>query len=157
VERIEFADGEAIDVDMIIVSAGIRPRDDLAKEAGLDIGPRGGIAVNERLETSDLRIYAIGECALHAGMIYGLVAPGYEMAEIVASNLVGQTRTFKGADMSTKLKLMGVDVASFGDCFADEKKAKAITYEDPFKGSYKKLVFSLDGTHLLGGILVGDA
>ncbi len=89
VERIKFNDGETLDVDMIIVSAGIRPRDDLAKQSGLDVGPRGGILVNDRLETSDFHIYGMGECALHGGMIYGLVAPGYEMAEIVAANMTG--------------------------------------------------------------------
>jgi nitrite reductase (NADH) large subunit len=157
VERIEFADGDAIDTDMIIVSAGIRPRDDLAKEAGLAIGERGGIVVNDRLQTSEPTIFAIGECALHGGMIYGLVAPGYEMAEIVAVNLTGQQRRFSGTDLSTKLKLMGVDVASFGTCDAPADQATPLTYEDPFEGIYKKLLFTADGTRLLGGILIGDA
>ncbi|MSQ96734.1 MAG: nitrite reductase small subunit NirD [Gemmataceae bacterium] len=157
VEGMAFNDGAELDVKMIVVSAGIKPRDDLARACGLMVGQRGGVVVDNHLRTSDPDIYAIGEVALYGGMIYGLVAPGYEMAEIAAANLLGQARTFKGADMSTKLKLMGVDVASFGDCFADEKKAKSITYEDPFKGAYKKLVFNLDGTRLLGGILVGDA
>ena len=120
---------------MIVVSAGIKPRDDLARACGLMVGQRGGVVVDDHLRTSDPDIYAIGEVALYGGMIYGLVAPGYEMAEIAAANLLGQTRAFKGADMSTKLKLMGVDVASFGNCFADDKTAKAITFEDPFKGS----------------------
>ncbi|MBV9123488.1 MAG: FAD-dependent oxidoreductase, partial [Planctomycetes bacterium] len=167
VEGMAFADGMQLDVKMIVVSAGIKPRDDLARACGLMVGQRGGVVVDDHLRTSDPDIFAIGEVALYGGMIYGLVAPGYEMAEIVAANLTGQARAFKGADMSTKLKLMGVDVASFGDCFADappppggkarSEAAKAITYEDPFKGSYKKLVFSPDGTRLLGGILVGDA
>ena len=157
VEGMSFADGAELDVKMIVVSAGIKPRDDLARACGLMVGQRGGVVVDDQLRTSDPDIFAIGEVALYGGMIYGLVAPGYEMAEIAAANLTGQTRTFKAADMSTKLKLMGVDVASFGNCFADDKKGKAITYEDPFKGSYKKLVFSHDGEHLLGGILVGDA
>ncbi len=157
VEGMSFADGPQLDVKMIVVSAGIKPRDDLARGCGLTVGQRGGVVVDDSLRTSDPAIFAIGEVALYGGMIYGLVAPGYEMAEIAAANLTGQTRVFKGADMSTKLKLMGVDVASFGNCFADDKTAKAITYEDPFKGSYKKLLFSHDGAHLLGGILVGDA
>ncbi len=157
VEGMLFADGVELDVKMIVVSAGIKPRDDLARACGLTIGPRGGVVVDDSLRTSDPDVFAIGEVALYGGMIYGLVAPGYEMAELVAANLAGQARAFKGADMSTKLKLMGVDVASFGNCFADEKSSRAITYEDPFKGSYKKLVFNLDGTRLLGGILVGDA
>ncbi len=157
VEQIEFADGSIIDVDMIIVSAGIRPRDDLARQTELVVGERGGIVVNDRLETSDPRIFAVGECALHAGMIYGLVAPGYEMAEIVAANLTGSERAFAGTDLSTKLKLMGVDVASFGKYEAPAEEATPLAFEDPFGGVYKKLLFSKDGKRLLGGMLVGDA
>ncbi|HZV07995.1 MAG TPA: nitrite reductase large subunit NirB [Gemmataceae bacterium] len=157
VEGMTFADGGELDVKMIVVSAGIKPRDELARACGLTIGARGGVLVDDRLRTSDPDIFAIGEVALFNGMIYGLVAPGYEMAELVAANLTGQDRVFAGADLSTKLKLMGVDVASFGNPFADDKTARPITVEDPFKGSYKKLLFSIDGTRLLGGILVGDA
>jgi nitrite reductase (NADH) large subunit len=157
VERIEFADGSAIDVDMIIVSAGIRPRDDLAKESGIALGERGGIIVNDRLETSDRSIFAIGECVVHRGMVYGLVAPGYEMAEVVAANLTGGDRRFAGTDLSTKLKLMGVDVASFGTYEAPADQATPLVFEDPFAGVYKKLLFTPDGTRLVGGILVGDA
>lgn len=157
VEQMEFNDGEKLDCEMIIVSAGIRPRDDLARDSGLEIGERGGILVNDRLETTDPDIYAIGECALHGGMVYGLIAPGWEMAEIVAANLCGDDREFDGTDLSTKLKLMGIDVASFGEYELDSSQANALSFEDPFKGVYKKLLFSLDGTQLLGGILVGDA
>ncbi len=157
VDRLEFADGGSLDVDMVIVSAGIRPRDDLAKECGLEIGQRGGIAVDDRLQTSDPAIFAVGECALHRGMVYGLVAPGYEMAEVVAANLMGGERAFSGTDLSTKLKLMGCDVASFGDYEAPADRAHALTFEDPFTGVYKKLLFSTDGTRLMGGVLVGDA
>lgn len=157
VERMEFGDDTSIDVDMIIVSAGIRPRDDLARQAGVNVGERGGILVNNRLETSDPRVFGIGECALHGGMIYGLVAPGYDMAEIVAANLTGGVRTFAGTDLSTKLKLMGVDVASFGTYELPSEQATPLVFEDPFAGVYKKLLYSPDGTRLLGGILVGDA
>jgi len=157
VEGMAFVDGQQLDVEMIIVSAGIKPRDELARACGLGVGPRGGVVVNDLLTTSDPDIFAIGEVALHRGMIYGLVAPGYDMAEILATNLTGGQRQFTGADLSTKLKLMGVDVASFGANFADDKTARAITYDDPFTGVYKKLLFNLDGTRLLGGILVGDA
>jgi nitrite reductase (NADH) large subunit len=157
VERIAFNDDNGLDVEMIIVSAGIRPRDDLAKQSALEIGQRGGIVVNDRLETSDFHVHAIGECALHGGMIYGLVAPGYEMAEIVAANMTGSDRHFGGAELSTKLKLMGVDVASFGKYELPVDQATPITLEDPFGGIYKKLFFSKDGGRLLGGILVGDA
>lgn len=157
VERMQFNDDSSLDCEMIIVSAGIRPRDDLAKESGLDTGERGGILVNDKLQTSDPDIYAIGECALHGGMIYGLIAPGWDMAEIVAANFCGDDRTFSGTDLSTKLKLMGVDVASFGDYELSEDTSNSLAFEDPFSGVYKKLLFSLDGKKLLGGIMVGDA
>jgi nitrite reductase (NADH) large subunit len=157
VERMEFNDGESLDVDMIIVSTGIRPRDEVARECSLDVGERGGVVVNDRLQTSDPDIYAIGEVALHGGMIYGLVAPGYQMAESLARNLCGGDEHFGGTDLSTKLKLMGVDVASFGDYEAGSDRALPLTWEDPFEGVYKKLLFDLDGTRLLGGILIGDA
>lgn len=157
VTGLEFGDGSALDVDMIIVSAGIRPRDDLAKQAKLNVGERGGIFVNDRLQTSDPNVFAIGECALHGGMVYGLVAPGYEMAEIVASNLTGGDRRFCGTDLSAKLKLMGIDVASFGKYELPADQVTPMIFEDPFTGIYKKLFFSPDGTRLCGGILVGDA
>ena len=157
VERMQFNDDSEIDCEMIIVSAGIRPRDDLAKESGLDVGDRGGILVNDQLQTSDPDIYAIGECARHGGMIYGLIAPGWDMAEIVAANFCGDNRTFAGTDLSTKLKLMGVDVASFGEYELGPDVSNSRTFDDPFSGVYKKLLLSLDGKKLLGGIMVGDA
>jgi nitrite reductase (NADH) large subunit len=157
VEGLAFADGDTLEVDMVVISAGIRPRDELARDCGLEVGPRGGIVVDDTLRTSDPCIYAIGEVALHRGMIYGLVAPGYEMADVVAANMTGSARSFDGFDLSTKLKLMGVDVASFGDPFGDAEGTRALSYEDPFQGTYKKLVFSADGTRLLGGVLVGEA
>lgn len=157
VDGMAFADGETLAVDMIIVSAGIRPRDELARETGIDIGERGGVVVNDSLQTSDPRIYAVGEVALHGGMIYGLVAPGYEMAEIAAANLCGDDRRFTGTDLSAKLKLMGVDVASFGDYELGPDRSQPLVFENPFAGVYKKLFFDREGTKLLGGILVGDA
>jgi nitrite reductase (NADH) large subunit len=157
VESLEFQDGSRLDVDMIVVSTGIRPRDELARQTGLEVGPRGGIVVDDQLRTSDPNISAIGECALHGGMVYGLVAPGYDMAETLASVLTGGEKRFNGADLSTKLKLMGVDVASFGDYEAGPERATPLHFENPFGGEYKKLIFSRDGKKLLGGILVGDA
>ena len=148
---------EVVPIDMIVVSAGIRPRDELAREGGLTVGERGGIEVNEKLETSNSDIFAIGECALYEGMIYGLVAPGYEMANVVVKNLLGESAEFRGADMSTKLKLIGVDVASFGDAFAETPGARSVVYQNASEGVYKKLIVSEDGRLLLGGILVGDA
>ncbi|HZZ71228.1 MAG TPA: nitrite reductase large subunit NirB [Pirellulales bacterium] len=157
VEKMIFTDDEEIDIGMVVVSAGIRPRDELARKADLRVGERGGVIVDDRLRTSDERIFAIGEVASHLNMVYGLVAPGYEMADICAHNFCAGTRFFHGADLSTKLKLMGVDVASFGDYEAPAYRATALVYEDPFGGTYKKLLFNNDGKQLLGGILVGDA
>lgn len=153
VEQMVFNDDEVLDVDMIIVSCGIRPRDDLAKACQLELGERGGVAVNDFLQTSDPDIFAVGEVAQHDGMIYGLVAPGYEMAEILAMNLTGSKARFTGADTSTKLKLMGVDVASFGQYELPPEEATPLVYEDPFGGVYKKLFFDPEGKRLLGGIL----
>ena len=159
-----FSDDSSIDVDILVISAGIKPRDELAKAAGLQTGNRGGIVVNDKLQTSDPNIFAIGECALHNGMIYGLVAPGYEMADVVADNIIATAinsplgdRGFTGFDMSTKLKLIGVDVASFGDPFINTNETKIVSYNDSSKGIYKRINISADGKQLLGGILVGDA
>ncbi len=157
VEGLAFEGGDRLRVDMVVISAGIRPRDELARGCGLAVGPRGGVVVDDLLRTSDHDILAIGEVAAHRGVVYGLVAPGYEMAEVAAANLMGGSSTFSGYDASTRLKLMGVDVASFGDPFAESDGARSLTYEDPFGGVYKKLVFNREGTRLLGGVLVGDA
>src|SRR6185436_6548974 len=160
VEGIGLADAEPLAVDMVVISAGIRPRDELARDTGLALGERGGIVVDPALRTSDPHVYAIGECALAGGMVYGLVGPGYAMADALAARLTGGEATFTGADLSTKLKLLGVDVASFGDAFADETAgtaARRVVFEDRAHGTYSKLVLSADGRRLLGGILVGDA
>jgi len=154
---LRFSDDTSIVVDMLVISAGIKPRDELAKLSGLETGTRGGIVVNDKLQTTDPLIYAIGECALYKGMIYGLVAPGYEMAEVVAANLLGAQKSFTGYDMSTKLKLIGVDVASFGEPFASGNEIRSIVFEDTMKGIYKRVNISEDGRQLLGGILIGDA
>ena len=157
VEGLRFNSGEELAVDMLIVSCGIRPRDDLAGEAGIALGERGGVQVDDHLRTSDHNIFAVGEVALHGGMIYGLVAPGYEMAEIVAANFCGEDRQFAGNDLSTKLKLMGVDVASFGNYENTSDDVVPVVLDDPFDGVYKKLIVSKDGKRLLGGMLVGNA
>jgi nitrite reductase (NADH) large subunit len=158
VYKMLFADGSDLQTDMIVFSAGIRPRDELARDCGLEIGERGGIVVNDYCQTSDPNIYAIGECALYQNRIYGLVAPGYTMASVAADNLCEHgSSSFTGADMSTKLKLMGVDVASFGDAFGKTSGAKDIALIDNQNGIYKKLVLNETGDRLLGGVLVGDA
>jgi nitrite reductase (NADH) large subunit len=157
IDGLKFNDDTILPVDMLVISAGIRPRDELAKLAGLHVGTRGGIVVNQKMQTSDPAIFAIGECALYEGMIYGLVAPGYEMADIVATYLLAGDKSFYGYDMSTKLKLIGVDVASFGDAFITEPDCRTIVFEDTHKGIYKRINISTDGKYLLGGILIGDA
>ena len=152
-----FADGTHLDTDMIVFSAGIRPRDELARQSGLDIGPRGGIVIDNNCLTSDPDIYAIGECALWNGQIFGLVAPGYDMARNTAKHLAGEAAEFAGADMSTKLKLMGVDVASIGDAMGSTAGSRAYQFTDERKQVYKKIVVSECGKQLLGAVLIGDA
>ena len=155
--RLEFADGESLDTDMVLFSAGIRPADALAREAGLEVGERGGVVIDNRCCTSDPSIFAIGEVALWSGRIYGLVAPGYEMARICAAHLTGDTaRGFEGADMSTKLKLLGVEVGSIGDAHGMTPGATSCVFEDGPAGIYKKLVIDESGKKLLGAVLVGD-
>ena len=155
----EFGEDDEISVDMLIISAGIRPRDELAKSCGLDTGTRGGIVVNNKMQTSDPSIYAIGEVALYNQMIYGLVAPGYDMANVAANQIVGNNDVLMPSDidMSTKLKLIGVDVASFGTPFMPADKGHSIIFENKTKRLYKRINVSHDGKNLLGGILVGDA
>ncbi|WP_434741711.1 nitrite reductase large subunit NirB [Micromonospora sp. SH-82] len=157
VAALELGDGTRVDTDLVVVAAGIRPRDELARAAGLALGPRGGVAVDDSCRTADDRIWAVGECAAVDGTCHGLVAPGYAMAEVVADRLLDGTATFPGADTATKLKLLGVDVASFGDAHGTTPGCLDVTYTDPATRSYAKLVLSDDARTLLGGILVGDA
>jgi nitrite reductase (NADH) large subunit len=157
VEGIDFSGGERLEVDMIVVSAGIRPRDELARAAGIDVGARGGVVVDDGMQTNDPHVYAIGEVALHRETIYGLVAPGYEMADTLARRLTGGDASFLKGDLSAKLKLLGTDVATFGNPFHEAGSTRTISFEDQVRGIYKKLVLREDGKELLGGILVGDA
>jgi nitrite reductase (NADH) large subunit len=166
VERIEpdrsrlvatLTNGTELDVDLVVFSAGIRPQDALARAAGLQVGARGGVAVDRSCRTEDPHVWAIGECASVDGVAYGLVAPGYTMAELVAAQLTGGEGEFGAADTATKLKLLGVDVASFGDALATTKGALEVTVNDPVRRTYAKLVVSDDAQTLLGGVLVGDA
>ncbi|MGI1678501.1 MAG: nitrite reductase large subunit NirB [Cellvibrionaceae bacterium] len=154
--RMNFADGSFLETDMILFSAGIRPQDELARACGLDVGERGGIVVNNFCQTSHEKIYAVGECALWGGRIYGLVAPGYQMAKVAASHMSGGSDEFVGADMSTKLKLLGVDVASIGDAHGQTPGCQSYIYHDQVNEVYKRLIVSEDGEHLLGAVLVGD-
>ncbi|WP_206502313.1 nitrite reductase large subunit NirB [Streptomyces chrestomyceticus] len=159
VRAMELSDGSRVETDLVIFSAGVRPRDQLARDCGLAVGERGGVVVDERCRTGDPAVYAIGECALAAdGRVYGLVAPGYEMAETAAAAIADDRDgpAFTGADTSTKLKLLGVDVASFGDAHGTTPGCLDVVYADSRSGVYKKLVVGADG-ELLGGVLVGDA
>ncbi len=148
--------GRRIDADMVVFSAGVRPRDDLARASGLLVGERGGVVVDRQCRTSDPSIYAIGECALADGRVYGLVSPGFQMARVVADTVCGTPAAFDGADLSTKLKLMGVDVASFGDAHATSCGAKTVAYTDLPRLVHKRLVVGPGGA-VVGGVLVGDA
>ncbi|WP_299314639.1 nitrite reductase large subunit NirB [uncultured Aquimarina sp.] len=159
IEGLQYVDDTELKVDMLVVSAGIRPRDEVAKECGLEVGTRGGILVNQKMQTSDDNIYAIGECALLNKMIYGLVAPGYDMAEVAVQQIIGGDAEMpESIDMSTQLKLIGTEVASFGDALNEAKEEiDEITYENKRNGIYKKINVSKDGKKLLGGILIGDS
>eukprot|EP00986_Skeletonema_menzelii_P003444 scaffold1049_cov152-Skeletonema_menzelii.AAC.15 len=158
-----------LDVQMVVVSAGIKPRDELARDTDIAVGERGGIVVDEQLKTSVDGTYAIGEIALYNNFIYGLIAPGYDMAgvcsKIIAQEELGydlgleEKPAFTGADLSTKLKLLGCDVASFGENQPnpDDADVSNLVWNDPIGGIYRKLIFNKAGTRLRGGILVGDA
>ncbi|KAH9931317.1 nitrite reductase [Fomitopsis serialis] len=195
---LELTDGSSVPCDVAVVAIGITPRDDLAHASGIRCAERHGIVVDDSLRTSAPDVFAIGECASWRDNTYGLIAPGVEMADILAFNLT-QTQTDVGEfrprkmntpDLSTKLKLMGVDVASFGDYFAEKRRPKpadsavqsgqcappyadasapkkrhghgppedgpteTLTYRDPFAGVYKKYIFTADGKHLLGGMML---
>lgn len=159
VTAMALSDGSALPTDLVVFSAGVRPRDELARACGLPVGERGGIVVDTSCRTADPAVFAIGECAQAAdGRVYGLVAPGNEMAETAAEVIAGASggAAFTGADLSTKLKLLGVDVASFGDAHGAAEGCLDVVYSDARSGVYRKLVVGADGA-LLGGILVGDA
>ncbi|KAJ5832094.1 hypothetical protein N7474_000405 [Penicillium riverlandense] len=182
VTGITFEDGEQISCCCICFAIGVKPRDELGRSAGIQSAERGGFVIDESLRTSIPNIYAIGECASWENQTFGIIAPGIEMADVLAFNLTSldkEPKRFTRPDLSTKLKLLGVDVASFGDFFADrdgpkflpgqrptngsarkmdhtESPVKALTYKDPFGGVYKKYLFTMDGKYLLGGMMIGD-
>jgi nitrite reductase (NADH) large subunit len=160
VAAVSATDGTRIETDLLVVAAGIRPRDDLARTMGLTVGERGGVAIDDLCRTSDPLVSAIGECALHAGRIYGLVAPGYAMAEVVAAQLAARNAlgtvlvpTFTGADNSTVLKLLGVDVACVGDAHASGEDTHEVVVADPIAGTYQKVI--VRDAAVVGAVLVG--
>ncbi len=155
--RMIFSNGDFLETDLIIYSAGIRPRDQLAKQAGLTTAAQGGIIINDQCLTNDKDIYAIGECARWNNRIFGLVAPGYRMAEVAVSHLNNGNKTFSGSDMSTKLKLLDIEVASIGDVHARTAGAQNYAFTEQPVGIYKKIVVSKNGQRLLGAIMVGGS
>jgi nitrite reductase (NADH) large subunit len=154
--RMNFADGSHLETDMILFSAGIRPQDELARKCGIQVGDRGGIVVDNHCATSAPDVYSIGESALWNNRIYGLVAPGYQMAKVAVSHITGGNEQFTGADMSTKLKLLGVDVASVGDAHGNTPGSLSYTYSNDVEEVYKRIIVSADNTKLLGAVLVGE-
>ncbi|SPM39088.1 NAD(P)H-nitrite reductase, large subunit [Mycobacterium numidiamassiliense] len=155
--QVRLTDGDIIDAGVVIFAAGIRPRDELAAAAGLTLAERGGVLTDLSCQTSDPNIYAVGEVAAIGGRCYGLVGPGYTSAEVVVDRLLGGAAEFGEADMSTKLKLLGVDVASFGDAMGATENCLEVAVNDAVSRTYAKLVLSDDAKTLLGGVLVGDA
>ena len=155
--RVTLSDGKSIDAGVVVFAAGVRPRDELARNAGLEIADRGGVLTDLSCATTDPNIFAVGEVAAIDGRCYGLVGPGYTSAEVVADRLLGGAAEFPEADMSTKLKLLGVDVASFGDAMGTTPDCLEVVVNDAVNQTYAKLVLSDDAKTLLGGILVGDA
>lgn len=155
--RVRLSDGEVVHAGLVIFAAGVRPRDEIARAAGLELGERGGVLTDLSCRTTDPDIYAIGEVAAIGGRCYGLVGPGYTSAEVVADRLLDGVAEFGEADMSTKLKLLGVDVASFGDAMGTTENCLEVAINDAVNRTYAKLVLSDDAKTLLGGVLVGDA
>ncbi|OBJ55088.1 nitrite reductase large subunit [Mycobacterium sp. 1423905.2] len=155
--RVRLSDGEVINAGVVIFAAGVRPRDELARTADLAIAQRGGVLTDLACQTSDPAIFAIGEVAAIDGRCYGLVGPGYTSAEVVADRLLDGVAEFGEADLSTKLKLLGVDVASFGDAMGTTENCLEVAINDAVNRTYAKLVLSDDAKTLLGGVLVGDA
>jgi nitrite reductase (NADH) large subunit len=158
VAGLQMSDGTAYPSDIVVFSAGVRPRDELARRSGIDVGERGGIVVDDTLQTSAPHVWAIGEVALHDGRVYGLVAPGYEMAAALAERLAdnGRAPEYRGSDTSTKLKLLGVDVASFGQSNATGEHVDEIVYNDPVNRIFRRLALDATTGALLGGAFVGD-
>src|SRR5690606_12324584 len=150
------ADRPSLDVDLVVFSAGIRPRDDLARTCGIPVGERGGVLVDDLCRTEVPGISAIGEVACHDGRVHGLVAPGYDMARVVVDRLFGDgTTTFAPGTPSTKLKLPGVAVLSFGQTTAGDG-CEVLVHSDPVAKVHRSLVVDAADGALRGGILVGD-
>ncbi|RAK18248.1 assimilatory nitrite reductase (NAD(P)H) large subunit precursor [Anoxybacillus vitaminiphilus] len=152
VEGLRFKDGTEIAADLVVMAVGIRPNVELARQSGIAVNR--GIIVNDYLETSVPHIYAVGECAEHRGIVYGLVAPLYEQGKVLAEKLCGiKGRTYTGSVVSTQLKVSGVDVFSAGE-FMDQEGTSSIKVYDEFRGIYKKVV--IRDEKMIGAVLFGD-
>ncbi len=152
VEGIRFKDGTHVEADLVVMAVGIRPNVALAKEYGIEVNR--GIVVNDFLETNIRNVYAVGECAEHRGIVYGLVAPLYEQGAVLAKRICGvETHPYEGSVLSTKLKVSGVDVFSAGE-FTDQQDTKAYRYQDDFNGVYKKVL--VRENKIIGAVLFGD-
>ncbi|VGO12841.1 Nitrite reductase [NAD(P)H] [Pontiella desulfatans] len=156
VESVRFENGPPIPADMVIIATGIVPNDELARGAGLELGTHGGIAIDEHTLTSDPHIFAIGDCAAFNNSTFGLVAPGYAMAEVAAAQLGKINKTFTMATPASKLKLLDLQVASIGQIHLEAPEARQLIDQEPARGVYKKLIMSNDLKRLLGAILVGE-
>ncbi len=153
VEGLRFTTGEELKAELVVIAAGIRPNAALGRQAGLEVNR--GIVVNDFMETSDPAIFAVGECTEHRGQIFGLVAPLFDQARVLAATITeNRGPVFSGAAPAAKLKIMGVDIFSAGSIDEAEAGVEAIRYEDPALGAYKKLL--LKDNRLRGMILVGD-
>ena len=151
VEGVELVDGRRIEAGAVIFAAGIRPNVALAKDAGIAVNR--GVAVDDHLQTSAPDIFALGECAEHRGICYGLVEPAYDQARVLAQHLAGKPAAYQGSVVATNLKVSGVSVFSAGD-FIGADGSEAILLSDVRRGTYKKLVIA-DG-RLTGAVLIGD-
>jgi nitrite reductase (NADH) large subunit len=154
VTGLRFGDGAELACELIVIAAGIKPNVELAVRAGLDV--ERGIVVDNHLRTADPRIYAVGECVQHRGQVYGLVAPLWEQAKVLADKLTGANpeAAYFGSKIATKLKVMGVEVASMGVTEPTDEGDEVVQFTEPKKGTYKKLI--IRNGRLIGGILLGD-
>jgi nitrite reductase (NADH) large subunit len=152
VQGLRFTDGTQVEADLVVMAVGIRPNVSLAKESGVEVNR--GIIVNDWLQTNIPNVYAVGECAEHRGVVYGLVAPLYEQAAVLAKFICGvETKPYEGSVLSTKLKVSGVDVFSAGE-FIDQDDTRPLRYQDDFNGVYKKVL--VRENKIIGAVLFGD-
>ncbi|MDE2059759.1 MAG: nitrite reductase large subunit NirB [candidate division NC10 bacterium] len=151
---LEFQDGTTLDTDMVVMSCGIRPNAELAERFGLAVDR--GIVVNDRMQTSDPDIYAVGECAQHRGKLYGLVAPLYDQARVLAEHLTGVLSNggYQGSRSITKLKVMGIQLVSMGDTIPSDPQDEVVSYVEPSRGVYKKMI--IRNNRLAGATLLGE-